>query len=165
VSIAIGLLLIMVAALFQVAVVPSFSIFGAHPNLLLVLLVAWFAVRGQREAFVLVPLAGLALGLLDSYPLGLTLLALAPLILLSDVHELRLIDSDFLPAVAVTAVATAAYEGVLLATLAATGDSIGWLASARDVIAPAIIANILLLPLLYLLLRAGSFDLRRRRVY
>lgn len=164
-SIAIGLLLIMVAALFQVAVVPSFSIFGAHPNLLLVLLVAWFAVRGQREAFVLVPLAGLALGLLDSYPLGLTLLALAPLILLSDVHELRLIDSDFLPAVAVTAVATAAYEGVLLATLAATGDSVGWLASARDVIAPAIIANILLLPLLYLLLRAGSFDLRRRRVY
>jgi rod shape-determining protein MreD len=165
VSIAIGLLLIVVAALFQVAVVPSFSIFGAHPNLLLVLLVAWFAVRDQREAFILVPLAGLALGLLDSYPLGLTMLALAPLILLSDVHDLRLVDSDFLPAVAVTAVATAAYEGVLLATLAVNGDSIGWLASVRDVIAPAIIANILLLPLLYVLVRAGSFDQRRRRAY
>jgi rod shape-determining protein MreD len=164
-SVAVGLLVIVATTVLQVSVLPAFSILGVHPNLLLVLIAAWIAVRGQREAFILVPLAGLALGLLDSYPLGLTILALGPLIVLSDLHELRLIDSEFLPAVAVTTVGTAAYEAILLATVALGGDEVSWLLSAREIIAPAIVANILLLPFVYGLLRVASFDLRRRRAY
>ncbi len=164
-SIAVGLLVIVVAAVAQVSVLPAFSIFGAQPNLLIVLLVAWMTVRGQPEALLLIPAAGFAQGLLDSQPLGLALLALAPLILMTEVRELRLVESDLLPAVVLTVLATLAYEGIVLLTLAVTGARLDWLASLVDVLVPAVIANVLLLLPVYGLVQLASLDLRRRQAF
>ena len=162
-SLAVGALLIVFAALAQVSAMPSFSIFGAHPNLVIALLVSWIAIRTQREALLLIPLAGLLLGLLDSQPLGLAMLALAPLILLSEVKEFRLVESDLLPALGIAAVATLAYESTGLLTLAVRGESPNWLASVLDILVPATIANVLLLLPVYGIVRLASTDLRHRR--
>lgn len=161
----IGLFAVLIAVLAQAAIIPAFSIFGIQPNLLIVFLVAWLAVRGQREALVLIPIAGFVHGLLDSQPLGLAMLALAPLTLMTDFRELRLVDSELVPAILVTMAATVVYEGTLVVTLSLRGESITWLASVTDVLVPAAIANALLLIPAYGLIRLASLDLRQRPAF
>jgi rod shape-determining protein MreD len=163
VNVAAGLAAVLIAVLAQVSILPAFSIFGAQPNLVIVLLVAWMAVRGQREALLLIPVAGFAQGLLDSQPLGLAMLALAPLILMTEARELQVVESDLLPAVVLCALATLVYESTVLLTLAVTGERPDWLASVLDILVPAAIANALLLLPVYGLVRLASPDLRRRQ--
>jgi rod shape-determining protein MreD len=158
----IGVPLVLLAAIVQTASLPLFSVFGAHPNLVLILLVSWTIVRGRGEAMVLIPLAGLALGLLDSQPLGLHLLALVPLALLALAHELRLMEADFLMALAIVFLATLAYEGVFLIVLRLTGESMDWWGNVSQLIIPAAIANTLLTPPVYGLVWLASVDRRRR---
>ncbi len=164
-SVIAGLLVVLVAALAQAAVLPAFSIFGAQPNLLVVLLVVWLIVGTQRDALLLIPTAGFVLGLLDAEPLGLAMLALAPLILMVDVRELRLAQSELLLAVLLTVLATLAYEGTFLISLAVTGERLDWPASALDVLVPAIIANVLLLLPMYGIGRLLSVSQQRRPAY
>ena len=158
-----GLIAVMFAALAQVSILPSFSIFGAHPSLIIVLLVAWMSIRGQREAVVLIPIAGILLGLLDGQPLGLAMLALAPLILMTEVRELKVVDSDFIPALLLTVLGTGVYEATSLVSLAVRGEPVSWLASITDVLVPAAVANALLLLPVYAVVRLASLDLRRPR--
>jgi len=165
VSLAIGLLIVLFAVVAQASVMPGFSIFGVQPNLVIVLLVAWMTVRGRREALFLIPAAGFVQGLLDSQPLGLAMLGLAPLILMTDVRELRLVESNLLPAVGLVALATLVFEGTVLLTLAVTGNHPDWLASVLDVLVPAAIANALLLLPVYGLIRVASVDLQRRPAF
>ena len=164
-SLAAGLLAVAGAALAQAAVLPAFSIFGVHPSLIIVLLVAWMSVRGQREALFLIPAAGLLLGLLDGEPLGLAMLALAPLILMTEVRELRLVESDLVPAILLTIAGTLVYETTSLVSLAIRGESVPVLASLIDVLVPAAIANVLLLLPVFGVLRLASVDLRHSRAY
>ena len=162
-SVAVGLLIVIAAVIAQVSILPAFSIFGVQPNLVIVLLVAWMAARDQREALLLIPAAGFAQGLLDSQPLGLAMLALSPLILMTEVRGLRLVESDLLPAVLLAAVATLVYESTVLVTLAVRGEHLDWLASVLDVLVPSAIANVLLLLPVYGLVRLASLDLRRQQ--
>ena len=161
-TVALGLLLVLVASVGQVSIVPEFSIFGAQPNAVVVLLAAWIAVRGQRETLVLVPAAGLVLGLLDSQPLGVALLALAPLMLADDV---RFIQSDLIFGLLLAAAGTLVYESAGLLTLAVTGERPDWLATMLDVLLPAVIANALLFLPAFGLLRAFSGEPQRRPVF
>jgi rod shape-determining protein MreD len=158
----IGVPLVLLAAIVQTASLPLFSVFGAHPSLILIVLASWAVVRGQEEAMVLIPVAGLALGLLDSHPLGLHLLALVPLALLLLVHNLRLVQADLVVALAVVLVATLAYETVFLVVLRLTGESLDWWGSISRVAVPAAIANALLTPPFYGLVWLASVDRRRR---
>lgn len=162
-SYAIGVLAIVIAVVAQLSIMPAFSIFGVQPNLIIVLLAAWMATRGSRETLVLIPIAGFTLGLLDSQPLGLAMLALAPMTLMTNVRDLRLVESDLLPAVGLTVLATLVYETVIMVTLVVTGEHPDLLASTLDVLVPAAIANALLLLPVYGLIRLASMDLRPHR--
>jgi rod shape-determining protein MreD len=163
VSLAAGLVAVLFAALAQAAVMPSFSIFGVQPSLVIVLLVAWMSIRGQREALFLIPAAGFVLGLLDGEPLGLAMLALAPLVLMTEVREWRRVESDLVPALVLTVAGTLVYETTVLLSLAVRGEQVSWLASSVDVLVPAAIANVLLLLPVYAVIRLASLDLRRPR--
>ena len=161
----IGLLVVLVVVIAQIAIMPAFNVFGVQPNIVIVLLVGWMAVRGRKEVLVLIPIAGFAHGLLDSQPLGLAMLALAPLTLMTDIRELRLVDSPLLPAIVLTMAATVVYESTIMVTLALTGESIEWIAAVRNVLVPAAIVNALLLIPVYGLVRFASLDLRQRPAF
>jgi len=158
----IGVPLVIFLALVQTASLPLFSLFGAHPNLVLIFLVSWATVRGETEAMVLIPVAAVALGLLDSQPLGLHLLALAPLALLSGGRQAGFIQADYLMALALVFAATLAYEGIFLVILRLTGESLNWWGNLSQVVIPAAIANTLLTLPVYWLVWLGSADRRRR---
>ena len=162
-NLAAGLAAVLFAALAQAAVMPSFWIFGVHPSLIIVLLVAWMSIRGQREAMFLIPAAGFLLGLLDGEPLGLAMLALAPLVLMTEVRELRLVESDLVPALVLTVAGTLVYETTVLLSLAVRGEQVSWLASVIDVLVPAAIANVLLLLPVYAVVQLASLVVRGPR--
>ena len=164
-NLAIGIVAVVAAALLQLAVMPAFTIFGVHPNLIIALLIAWMTARGPREALVMIPVAGFAIGLLDSQPLGLAMLALAPLTLMTNVRELRLVDSDLLPAILLAVVATLVYETVILLSLVVRGERPEWVASILDVLVPAAIVNALILLPVFGLIRLASVDLRQPRAF
>ena len=120
-----------------------------HPNVPLVVVVCWAIVRGQREALVVVPIAGIAVGLLDGQPLGMALLALIPVVLLAELREARIVEGDFLLALVTIVVATLAYETIFLVTLLLTGVTVYWWGSFSRIIVPTAIVNALLMPPLY----------------
>lgn len=152
---------ILVAVILQTSVVPVLSLLGAHPNVPLILVVCWAMVRGQREALVVIPMAGIAIGLLDGQPLGTALLALIPVALLAEVREARIVEGDLLLAIGAIVVATLAYETLFLITLRLTGETVHWWGSFSRMIIPTAIINTLLMPPLYAMMWLASSDLRR----
>ena len=156
---------LLLAALLQTSVVPVFSLLGIYPNVPLVVVVCWAIVRGQREALVVVPIAGIAVGLLDGQPLGMALLALIPVVLLAELREARIVEGDFLLALVTIVVATLAYETIFLVTLRLTGETVYWWGSFSRIIVPTAIVNALLMPPLYGVMWLASADLRRVRSF
>jgi rod shape-determining protein MreD len=65
-----------VAALFELTVVPHVSVDGAHPHLVLVLGVIWTVAAGAETGLVWAFVGGLALDVLAPRPVGATAVAL-----------------------------------------------------------------------------------------
>lgn len=157
----IGLPLVFLAALTEACVLPMFRVAGLQPNLLLVLLVAWLVVRGPAEAFVLVPVGGLALGLVDGAPLGTALLALAPLFLLQELRGTHLSEGGLGLALLFLLAMTLAYNLVYLAVFSVQGEAGAWQAALGRVVLPTAFLNAALLLPVYALVLLASRDLRR----
>jgi cell shape-determining protein MreD len=140
-------------ALVQASSVDQFRILGVAPNLLLVMLVCWLVVRGLEDALPLVFVAGVTLGLVGLQPPGLVLLALLPIAAIGAVRELRLLHSEALLALLSVAVATAAYETVILLSVVADGGVLDLRTAFGEAVGPAIIVNVALAPFAYALMR------------
>jgi rod shape-determining protein MreD len=153
--------LLLLVALVEAAVMPMFRIGGLQPNLMLVLLVAWLMVRGDGEAFVLIPIAGVFLGLVDGAPMGTALLALAPVAVLHEVRGAHLAESGLVLTVAFTVVMTLVYHTVYLLVFTVEGTAGAWDAALLRVAVPICLLNVVLLLPVYALMSAASQNLRR----
>ena len=145
--------LILFVALAQVATAPYFPLLGVTANPLLVLLVCWAIVRGPTETMVLIPLAGAFKDLITTDPVGVSVLALLPIVALATIRERRPTESEFLPTLAVVAVASLSYDLLYMMVLTAVGDGPPWLQSPTRVLLPAALFNALLTPIFYLPVR------------
>jgi len=145
--------LILFVAVGQVAVAPYFPLLGVTPNTLLVLLACWAIIRGPKEVMILIPVAGLFKDLITSDPVGISLLALMPIVPLAVIRERRPTESEFLPTVAMVAAASIAYDLLYLMALTAAGDEFAWLQTLVQVLLPAMLLNALLTPIFYLPVR------------
>ena len=117
----VGLPLLLLVALLEVSVAPMFRVAGLQPNLMLVLLIAWLIVRGAGEAFILAPVGGVLLGLVDGAPAGTALIGLAPLAFLQDLRGSQLREGGLIMAVAFTIVMSFFYNYVHLAVFTLQG--------------------------------------------
>jgi rod shape-determining protein MreD len=145
--------LAMTVVLLQVAAAPYFPLMGATANPLLALLMCWAMVRGPREAMVLIPLTALFKDLITNDPVGITVVALLPIVPLAAVRERHLTQSEFVPIVVVVAVASISYHLVYMVVLTSLGEDIPWVQSPLRVILPAALLDAVLTPLFYLPLR------------
>jgi rod shape-determining protein MreD len=137
------------AVVFTTSLTPYVKVLGVTPDLLLIFVACWAMVRGRAEALVVVPMGGLLRDLMTSDPVGTSILALAPLVFLSSLRDLRPVESDFLPAVAVVAAATFAYAIVSMVVLTAVGDEVPWWTAMLRVALPAMAVNALFAVLVY----------------
>jgi len=157
----IGVPLVILAAVAEVAFLPYFRIFGLQPNLLLVILLAWLMVRGQEEALYLIPIGAIVLGLVDGAPLGIALIALAPVAVLHDLRGSHLSEGQLLIAVVFAVVATVVYQGVYLAVFGLHGQSGDILGAVLRVMMPVALLNVAVLLPVYWLTWVFSPDVRR----
>ena len=148
-----------IAWLLAVANVSAFSyikVLGVTPEFLLIFAACWAVVRGETEALIVVPMAGLMRDLLSSDPLGTSLLAFVPIVFFAAAARQQVIDSDFPPAIAVVAGSSLAFGIIQSTVLAATGQHIEvWQVFSR-VIVPGVLVNALFTPIIYLPIRWSS---------
>ena len=145
--------LAMTVVLLQVAAAPYFPLAGAMANPLLVLLMCWAMVRGPRETMVLIPLTAVFKDLITNDPVGVSVLALLPIVALAAVRERHLTQSEFVPTAVVVAVASLCYHLVYMVVLTSLGQDIPWLQSPLRVLLPAALLDTVLTPLFYIPLR------------
>jgi rod shape-determining protein MreD len=142
--------LAMTVVLFQVAAAPYFPLMGATANPLLALLMCWAMVRGPREAMVLIPLTAVFKDLITNDPVGVSVLAMLPIVPLAAVRERHPTQSEFVPTVVVGAVASLCYHLVYMVVLTSLGGNVPWLQSPVEVLLPAALLDAVLTPLFYL---------------
>lgn len=140
-------------AVLSVSALPYWRVLGVTPDLVLIFVACWAMLRGQREAMLVVPMAAFLRDLVTSDPLGISLLALAPIVPLAALRDLQILETDFLPTLAVVALASLAYGLISMAVLAAVGQEIPALPALRAAVLPAVIVNALITPIVYLPLR------------
>src|SRR5438128_12167227 len=76
---------------------PYIEILGVTPDFVLVFVAAWAVFRGHEEAAIVAPLAGRIKDLATSDPLGMSILALTPSVLLAAATRIRSAGTEFLP--------------------------------------------------------------------
>jgi len=81
------------AAVLTTSLSPYVKVLGVAPDFVLIFAACWAMVRGQGEAMFVVPVAALLRDLTTSDPLGLSVLALAPIVFLALLRE-RLDTAD-----------------------------------------------------------------------
>jgi rod shape-determining protein MreD len=161
VSYYIGPPLMVLLALLEASVLPMFRVLGLQPNIVLVLLVVWLMLRGPREAFILIAVAGVILGLVDGAPMGTALLALAPVALLQEVRGSQLRESGLILTTLFILAVTFTYHLTYLAVFALQGQTGDLLSAMTRVIIPTAFINVLVLLPVYLVIALSSQETRR----
>ncbi|HEX5369293.1 MAG TPA: rod shape-determining protein MreD [Dehalococcoidia bacterium] len=141
----VGIVLVFLFALAEASVMPMFRVHDLQPNLVLILLVVWLVVRGQDEAYVLIPIGGVIIGLVDGAPMGTALLGLAPIALLQELRGAQLTERGFVVAIAFCAVLSLTYNYAYLAVFTLEGQSGSWLIATTRVILPTVALNLVVL--------------------
>jgi rod shape-determining protein MreD len=127
---------------------PLFRVDGLQPNLTLVLLMAWLIIRGAEEAYVLIPIGGVFIGLVDGALMGTALLAMAPVALLQEVRGAQLNEKGIAMAVAFVLIMSLVYNYTYLVVSTLQGESGPWIDATTQVILPTTLMNLaILLPL------------------
>jgi cell shape-determining protein MreD len=161
VSYYVGIPLMLLLALAEVAFLPYFRVLGLQPNLTLVVLVAWLTVRGQEEALYLIPLAALCLGFLQGSSPGVAFIAFAPVAVLYELRGVHLGEGQLPITIAFTVVATVVYQAVYLGWFALGGQSGDILGAVLRVVLPVSLLNVAVLLPIYWFMHLFSGDTRR----
>ena len=145
------------AVLFDLSFAPGASVLGARPSLTLVLVGLWATLRPPSEAMLLAPVAGLLLGLLGNEPLGASVLALVPVVLLGGLYAGRPGERRLLISLAVVIVGTLAYAVAYLLLVRLSGGAVPLdLAGARRLALVALLNGALATVLYWPLARAAG---------
>ncbi len=139
--------------LLQTSAVPAFQVLGVGSNLLLVVLCCWVIVRGTEEGMILVPLAGLLVGLLSLQELATSVAAFLPIIVIAALRPHFSVHSTFGWTLAVVVAATLAHFIITALALELDGSSINWIREILDVLLPRVLVNFVLAIPLYWLIR------------
>ena len=139
--------------LLQTSAVPAFELLGVAPNLLLVTLCCWAVVRDRNEALVMVPLAGVWLGLLSIQGMAESIAAFVPLVMIAVLRTQIRPPNEYAWALAVIIGATLLHFLAVAVALQVDGAGIDWRAALPDVLAPSVLTNLFIGAIVYWLVR------------
>jgi rod shape-determining protein MreD len=138
----VAFVLLLIVAMLQTSALPSFSLGGIVPNLMLLVVVSWSVLRGYRAALPLALGGGLLLDLLSGGPFGAATISLVVSSLVTGLEQLNLFrDSLWLPLLA-GILATVLYNGAYLTMLTVLGHTVQWLPTVQQVILPEMALNV-----------------------
>jgi rod shape-determining protein MreD len=151
----IGPALLISAALVQATLSPYMKINGIHPDLVLLLVIGWTALRGLEEGVIWSLIGGLSLDFLSGAPFGVLSLSLLLVALVTSLFHGRIFGSSIVLPVILTFPLSLLFNGVALILLSLLGHPVNWVDGLFFVVIPAALFNtaimVLIFPLLYLL--------------
>jgi len=133
-------------ALVQTVLLSRVSLWGARPDLMLLVVLVWAVVRGIDEGLVWGFIGGLIVDLLSGGPLGATVLALLAVAFLAGQPWGQGIGSPVVRLLPLALLSVVAYHLVLLIVLAWTGHVVDWGFALLQVAGPSALLNTLLSP-------------------
>jgi rod shape-determining protein MreD len=146
-------LLLLPAAVLQVTLAPRLELLGAFPNFVLLAVVGWTLVRGAGAGIRWAIAGGLLLDLLAPGPLGVHALALAVAAYGTGFLKRSFEPDPILLPSASGALATVAYNLVLVGVSEVLGHPVAFLPVLQAWVAPSALYDAALLPILLVLLR------------
>lgn len=141
------------AVLIQGTLLARIRLAGAHPNLMLVLVVSWSLLEDVSTAMFWGFIGGLGLDLIAGLPLGTTSLALILICPLAGLGTHSIFAGNLLLPILTVVLATPLHGWVILLIQQLLGRPVDWIASTTGVIGPEIALNSLLVLPVYPLLR------------
>jgi len=142
-------LLLMLAGLVESALLPYLRIAGHQPDLILVMVASWSVLRGAREGILWALIGGIVLDLFSGAPFGVFTAALVGASLIAGAGSASFFRSHaLLPFIGVI-LATLVYYLISLVLLYLSGRAIDWPASISRVVGPALLANALLMLIVF----------------
>jgi rod shape-determining protein MreD len=137
-------------AFMQATVFPSSDLIGIFPDVTLVIILVWSAVRGVREGLLWAFLVGILLDTLALDPLGGNALALLPVVLLGALSGRAFFQSNLIVPIVACVAATFLHAFVLLLVRSAGGESIA-VAPLLRIIMLQTVLNVMIVPPNYLI--------------
>ena len=133
-------------ALIQTVLLSRVSLWGARPDLMLLVVLVWAVVRGVDEGLVWGFIGGLIIDLLSGGPLGATVLALLSVVLLAGQPWGQGLSSAVARLLIPAFLGVVAYHVVLLLVRGWTGHTVDWAYAVLRVAAPSALLNTVLAP-------------------
>ncbi len=140
-----------VLVIFQTSAAPSFSILGVGPQIVLIVLCCWAIVRPPIETLVMVPIAGIGIGLLAFQGLAESVAALAPIGVAALTWRFNRnsrghtpIALEWAATIVLIAIASIMHFTVHAIAVELTTTGVNWLAALRMVMLGGMLGNILL---------------------
>ncbi len=158
------LFLLFALALIQSTVMPHLSIWGVHPELILMVVTSWSILSGAEEGMLWALIGGVLLDLISAGQFGLHTLALLVVGFLSGLGERTVFRSDLLMPLLIIPLATLVYELLLLVGLYLTGWRAPLWPYFNQVVVPSMGVNTLLMAPIYLGLRVLHRRLHRKEI-
>jgi len=150
-------LILVFAALVQATVLPSMNLIVVLPDVTLVLILVWSALRGVPEGLIWAFGLGLLLDVIALDPFGANGLALLGVVVLGGLARRRFFHSNLIVPIVVAVAATFVHAVVLLLIRSGGGAGLPLEAVMRVVFLQALL-NSIFVPPLYLI--AGMMDRR-----
>nr|WP_290667006.1 rod shape-determining protein MreD [Ardenticatena sp.] len=144
------ILAMLVAAIVQATWAHHFAIGGVHPDLVLLIVVAWSLLRGTREGVILAFLGGFFLDLLSAAPFGVFTMPLLLVAFITGLGEVNILRSTFILPLLVGFLATLLYYMLAFVMLRTLQWPIG-ITFALQTGGRAALYNTLLMPFVYVL--------------
>lgn len=146
-------LLLLIIALLQTSTMPSLSLSGVMPDLMLLVVTSWSLLRGTWWGLLCALGGGLFLDLLSGGPFGVATAALVLSSVVIGMGELNVVrESRWLPLVA-SILATAVYDLAYWVLLQVTGRSLHTVYTLLKVLGPGLMLNALFMYPTYWVLR------------
>ena len=133
-------------ALIQTVLLSRVNLWGARPDLMLLIVLVWAVVRGVNEGLVWGFIGGLIVDLLSGGPLGGTVLALLSVVFLAGQLWGQGLTSPVVRLLLPAFLSVVVYHLVLLLVLAWTGHAVDWGFALLRVAGPSALLNTVLAP-------------------
>ncbi len=141
---------LIVFAFLQATVFPSSDLISIYPDVTLVIILVWSAVRGVRDGLLWAFLAGILLDTLALDPLGANALALLPVVVLGAISGRAFFQSNLIVPIVACILATFLHALVLLLIRSAGGSTIS-IAPLLRIIMLQTVLNVMIVPPIYLI--------------
>jgi rod shape-determining protein MreD len=141
--------LLLLTALLQTTALPSLTVLGVKPELMLLAVLAWSMLRGVEEGLLWAFVGGLMLDLFSGGPLGASTLALLVASFLSGLAQGSVTRSSFLLPMVAALAGTLLYHGLLLLIVQLARGTVPWADSLFQVTLPSLAVNTLLMPVMF----------------